>query len=109
MRLLDALHPAGGEHCDAPEHEGENEGGHGLLERPVPGERLQADPYHRVYHEQQESEHHVAQALHGLDVAVDGLVHGLHVSSDERVHGRVEDLGEQEQALDVGVGLAVLP
>ena len=28
---------------------------------------------------------------------------------DEGVHGRIEDLGEQKQALDVGVGLAVLP
>lgn len=42
-------------------------------------------------------------------VLLDRLFHGVHVSSHELVDGRAEDLREEQQALDVGVGLVILP
>lgn len=42
---LDALNPAGGEHGDAPQHEGEDEGGCRLWKRPIPGDELHDGPH----------------------------------------------------------------
>ena len=109
MVAVDLFRPVRAEHQARPEHELEQEGGHHLDALPPPDLDLRHRPNRGGDRACREGDHRRAQPPDDDDVPLDSLVHGLHVSFDERVHGRAEDLGEQEQALAVGVGLAVLP
>ena len=99
------------EHRDTPEHESEHEGGQWFApERPVPGERLHGDLYERCHHEQQG-----IRALRSSDASWFQYRDRWSRSWFPRLPLMRESTVAPEasrragQALDVGVGLAVLP